>query len=285
MDAEVGEEAAAQGDEGGVAGVAGPCDGDGDVGDEPTVAQDGDPVGEAYRLVDVVGDEQDRGVVDAAELADEVLHTEPGQRVERGERLVEEEKFGLPDQRPCQRDALGLAAGQGGRPGVGMTVEADLGEGPQAGRPGRRPARQPDGHIAEDLRGGDEPGLLEDDRAGGGDEGLSPVGAVEAAEDAQQGRLAAAARPEQGEELAAREGEVQAVEDGAGTEDAAQAPYPYGCGCGCGRGCGRAHRVPPPGPAVRQGMRIRSSPRTRTSAVRPSSPYTRMQTARMSVRA
>ncbi|GAA2773175.1 hypothetical protein GCM10019017_16620 [Streptomyces showdoensis] len=96
-----------------------------------------------------------------------------------------------------------------------------------------------------------------------GDQGLSPVGAVEGAEDAQQGGLPAAARPEQGDELASPDAQFEAVEDGPVTEDPAQAPYAYGVG----------HRAPPPpGPAVRQGMRTRSRPRTSTSAVRPSSP-------------
>ena len=63
------------------------------------------------------------------------VHLDPGQRVQRAERLVEQQQVGLADQRPGQRDPLGLAAGQRQRPGVALLGEADL------RRASRRPAR------------------------------------------------------------------------------------------------------------------------------------------------
>ena len=53
--------------------------------------EDPDPVGERLGLVQVVRAEQDRGVVRAADLADEVLHLELRARVEARRRLVQEQ--------------------------------------------------------------------------------------------------------------------------------------------------------------------------------------------------
>ena len=65
----------------------------------------------------------------APDPGQEVVHLHPGQRVERAERLVEQEQPRPADQGARQGDALALAAGQDGRPVAGR------------GRPGRhRPA-------------------------------------------------------------------------------------------------------------------------------------------------
>lgn len=222
-----------------------------------------DPVGEPYGFVHVVGDEEDGGPVLAAQLSHQVLHPEPGQGVECCERLVEQQQFGFADQGAGEGDALCLAAGEGGGPGIGVPFEADFGQGPQP--VSGAAARQGDRHIGEDLLRGYEAGFPEDDGAGLGDEDLSGVGRVECAQDAQQGRLAASARAEQGDELAPRDVESESVEDGAVAEQAAQSAYPYRCLRGPA-----GHRVAPCG--VRQGISRRSSSRTTTSAVRPSSP-------------
>ena len=81
------------------------------VGDAALV-EDEHAVGEREGLVDVVGDEQDRGLVPPPELDHEVVHLDAGQRVQRAERLVEQQQVGLADQRAGERDALGLAAGE-----------------------------------------------------------------------------------------------------------------------------------------------------------------------------
>ena len=52
----------------------------------------------------------------------------PRQRVERAERLVEQQHAGPADQRARERDALALAARQHGRPVVGPVGEPDIGE-------------------------------------------------------------------------------------------------------------------------------------------------------------
>ena len=76
------------------------------------LVEDEHPVGQRERLVDVVGDEQDRRLVALPELGDEGVHLDPGQRVQRAERLVEQQQVGLADQGAGQRHALRLPAGQ-----------------------------------------------------------------------------------------------------------------------------------------------------------------------------
>lgn len=205
---------------------------------KPAVTQDRDPVGQPYGLVDVVGDQEDGGPVPEAQLTDERLHLQPGQCVERGERLVQQQEFGLTDQGAGKCDALGLSAGEGGRPGPGVAFQADFG---QRSEPVRgAAARQPDRHVGENLLRRDEAGFLEDDGARLGNEYLSLVGGVEGSEDPQQSRLPAAAGPEQCDELSPGDVESEIVQHSPGAEDAAQPSYPYG-----GSGCRIGHRVAP----------------------------------------
>ena len=80
--------------------------------DDLAVAHDQDPVAELERLAEVVGDE-DHGLAHVAVQPDDlVLHVAADQRVEGGERLVEEDQRGVRGQRPPEADALLHAAGQ-----------------------------------------------------------------------------------------------------------------------------------------------------------------------------
>ncbi len=56
----------------------------------------------------------------------ERVHLEPGQRVQRGEGLVEQQQFGLADQGAGERGTLGLTARQGEWPGIEPMGEPDL---------------------------------------------------------------------------------------------------------------------------------------------------------------
>ncbi len=88
-------------------------------------------VGEHDRLVDVVGHEQHGGSVPAAQLAEQAVHLQPRERVERAERLVEQQQLRLAHERPGQCDALRLAARQGDGPGVGVARRARLRRAPR----------------------------------------------------------------------------------------------------------------------------------------------------------
>ena len=56
------------------------------------------------------------------------VHPDAGERVERAERLVEQQQLGLADERPGERGPLRLAARQRLGPVVLVAVEPDLGE-------------------------------------------------------------------------------------------------------------------------------------------------------------
>ena len=74
------------------------------------VLHDPDPVGDADGLGEVVGDEDDGLAQGALQTEELVLHLAPDQRVEGGERLVEEPDVGLDRQRAGDADALLLPA-------------------------------------------------------------------------------------------------------------------------------------------------------------------------------
>ena len=59
---------------------------------QPAVAQHDDAVGERQRLVLVVGDEQRRDVLPLLDAPDLVAHRQPRRRVERRQRLVEQQR-------------------------------------------------------------------------------------------------------------------------------------------------------------------------------------------------
>ena len=73
---------------------------------------DDDLVGHDQRLALVVGDVDGGDAEFALDAAEFELHLLAQFAVERGERLVEEQKVGLEDQRARDRDALLLPAGQ-----------------------------------------------------------------------------------------------------------------------------------------------------------------------------
>ena len=86
---------------------------------------DDDAVAHVDRLVDVVGDEQHRRAARFPEAQHLVLHAHAREGVERAERLVEQQHLRVIDQRAGERDALGHAAGEMVRVGVGEGFQAD----------------------------------------------------------------------------------------------------------------------------------------------------------------
>ncbi len=203
-------------------------DGDRDVGDHSarTRRHHDDAVGNEDRLGDAVGDHHDRrgrSLPQPEELEVEAL---AGQRIERAERLVEQEHVRLERERTCEGDPLARATRELGRPRrddrrvepdeIGQAVEAfppapgvPAGELERVGDVGgRRPPRQ-------------QPRLLEyetDPRVGALDHhAIEARGATdrseEARDDAEEGRFSAAVGPDEGHDPTARDREVQAVED------------------------------------------------------------------------
>ena len=79
---------------------------------DPPLVHHGDDVGDAQRLLLVVGDEDGGDALRREDLARLLAHLLAQARVEVGERLVEQDRARLGDQGPRQGDALLLAAGE-----------------------------------------------------------------------------------------------------------------------------------------------------------------------------
>ena len=175
------------------------------------------------------------------------------ERIERAERLVEEEDGGLERQRAGERDPLGGPARQLGRARVGHgRVEAD--ELDQRRDARRAALGRPAGELERigDVVGGRAPRqetrFLEDQpdaRIGPDDrrsveQGLAAGRFEQAGDDAQERRLAAAVRADERDDPAARDGQVDAVEDreraaGPGREGEGQVLEVDAAGAGRGR--------------------------------------------------
>ncbi len=205
------------------------------------------------------------------------------ERIERAEGFVEEEDGGLERQRPGERDPLGGPARQLGGPRVGHgRVEAD--ELDQR-RDARRPALgRPAGELERigDVVGGRAPGqetrFLEDQpdaRIGPDDrrsieQGLAAGRFEQAGDDAQERRLAAAVRADERDDPAARDGQVDAVEDreraaGPGREGERQVPEVDARRCGSGsrsRSCAAAFSAQGPQERAPSPDRAPGMPRT-----------------------
>ena len=120
---------------------------DGDVGDDAARSRrhDDDPVGDEDRLGDAVGDQHDRrggALPEPQQLEVEAL---AAQRVERAERLVEQQDLGLEREGAGERDPLARAAGQLGRavaddPGIERDEVDRARRGAAARRSGGQPA-------------------------------------------------------------------------------------------------------------------------------------------------
>ena len=103
----------------------------------------GDPVAEVERLLDVVGDEDDRPRLRRQRRHQPFLHLGPGDRVEGGERLVEGEHRLLGEQRAQEGDALPHPARELGGPRPLEAAEPEAGEALAPPARGPAPRRRP----------------------------------------------------------------------------------------------------------------------------------------------
>src|SRR5207248_3998293 len=92
--------------------------------DDLAAAEHCDAVGEALGLVEVVRREHDR-LAEAAERAQCLPGLAAGVGVEAGRRLVEEDQFGVADEREAEVEAAALAAGEAANYLVSLVTEPD----------------------------------------------------------------------------------------------------------------------------------------------------------------
>ena len=86
---------------------------------------DDDAIAHVDGFVNVVGDQQHRRAARLPEAKDFVLHAHASESVESAERFIKEQNFWMIDQRAGESDALGHAAGEMMRKGIGECFEAD----------------------------------------------------------------------------------------------------------------------------------------------------------------
>jgi len=219
---------------------------------DPSVIHDDDAVGDLQRFFLIMGHE-DAGDVDfVVQPAQPPPQFLPYARIERPEWFVEQQHARLDGKRAGERDALPLPAGQLMRKAVGQPVELhefqqriDLARNRRVGQPlAARTHTEAEGDVLEDAHVSEQRVMLKDeadvalagmhagrvvavkgDRAG--------VRRLEAGDDTEQRRLAGAGRPEQRQQLAGVDLEVDAVDGDkiaealgdAGQLDAHAAPF------------------------------------------------------------
>ena len=202
--------------------------GRGAVGDHPPAVQDGDPVGQAVRLLQVLGGQQHRHPL-RGQLGHDLPHRLAAARVQAGGGLVQEDHRGPDDQAGGQVQAPAHAARPGlHRPAAGLgQVEAlqQLGR-PAAGR-GAGQAGQAAHHAQvllaglEVVHGRELAGEADAaaDLAAVGDDveaghpGPAGVGPGQGGQDAHGGGLAGPVGAEQGEHAALGHGQVDPGQD------------------------------------------------------------------------
>jgi hypothetical protein len=193
--------------------------------DDLAVVDDADPVGHLLGFLDIVGS-QDDGHAPLPQSAHHFPHVAAQLHVHAGSRLVQEQDFGLVRQRLGNQHAPLHAAGQRHHLGVPFVPKRQRTQDVlDVGRIGWQPEqaaaegdRSPHGfeHVGEQfLR--DQADLaprraIVAHHVVAGGEHRAFAGRDQPANDADQGRLARAVRPEQGEDLALADVQVDALE-------------------------------------------------------------------------
>ncbi len=202
---------------------------------DTTAIEHGDAVAGAADDVHLMGDEHDGDAELAVDLAQQVKHGARRLRVERARRLVAEQHLRLAGERPCDADALLLAAGKLAGIFVGVLGEPDAGEQRRHALGDLDLAKltgefQRIGDIAGDGARTQQVEMLEDhaDRAAklaqalalgvrhphAAYEDLAARRALQKVDEAHQRRLAGPGGADDAEDLALGDREVDAVERG-----------------------------------------------------------------------
>jgi len=197
------------------------------VGHDPPLGQDEDAVGQLLGLGQVVGGEQDGGVLQVGQAVHQVVEVPPRPWVEPGGRLVEEQQLGPAHQADGDVQAAALPPGQGGEPLAGLLGEPHrleqrvdvagsrpLGRGVGgvvAAEVGQEVAHPPAPVVAPGLQDHADPGpppLVAPGRVDAEHADLAGRAHPEPLQDLDGGGLAGAVRPEQRDHLAAADVEV-----------------------------------------------------------------------------
>ena len=210
-----------------VGGVLVDLGGQADLLQDPLV-HDGDPVGHSHRLDLVVGDVDGGGLVLDVDVLQLGAHLLAQLGIERAHRLVHQQGLGPAHQRPPDRDALHVAAGQRRGSLAEQPIDAqrlgNLAHPPIDDAPAlvRGAQRESDVLVDGQVRIEGEQLEYEGDIAIGRlpvlhrlpvDQDLAAVDVLQAGNGPQCGGLAAARRAQQHEELAMADFEVELADD------------------------------------------------------------------------
>src|SRR3984957_10600404 len=191
------------------------------------VAHHEDTVGERDGLVDVMRHQQHARPVLGDQFTHQIMHADARQRIERREGLVQQQKLWFLHQGPRQRDALSLSAGQIARPVVETIAKSDLGE--RGGNPrigvGCSEAQR---NVAPKRIPRQQARFLKYHRRPPRRHDASALDRIETGERPQQRGLAAAAFPEQGDEFAAFDPQVEIADDNAVSIGATEIAHHHG---------------------------------------------------------
>ena len=175
-------------------------------------------------LVHVVGDQQGGEAAGLPEPQQLSLQGDTGQRVELAQRLVQQQQRRLVHQRTGQRRPLGHAAGElvGMRPAQRRSGQPVRAQSSTRGSSLRKMPRasRPSATFRQTVRQGNSVGSWKTSaRSGSGavtcrppDPDRTRGGLLQPGDDPQQGRLAAAARSQQGDERPRRDGEADLLQ-------------------------------------------------------------------------
>ena len=221
------------------------------LGHEAAVVEDPDAITDSFDVVEDVRAHEDRAR--AAQAADQLQHVAPSSRVERADRLVEEEDGWPREHRLPDPEALAHSARVGADPAVRRIDQADRlqylfharaqGRAVEPVQPAHECQQFAPGHPAVVARVLVEraDALGEGAAAGRGvdprDSGAARRGPGEARQEAEGGGLPRAVRPEKAEDAAGRDVEIEVIERDV---EPVALREPAGADL-AGRGCGGGH--------------------------------------------
>jgi len=203
------------------------------LGDDLAVVENGDPVGQLVRLVELLRGQEDRDTV-RHELADGLPHHAAASRVEAGGRLVEEDDARVADQGHRKIEPALHAAGVGRRGLFGRVGQVELVEQPSGAPSAFGPAQVVQVRHQQQVLLAGEQLVDRGELTGNSDRGpyrrrvaghvvacdahLAAVGVDQRGHDLHGGGLAGAVRTQQRERCSRADLQVDAVKDGLAAE-------------------------------------------------------------------
>jgi hypothetical protein len=198
---------------------------------DPALAHHQDTVGKRDRLVDVMRDQQDTGPMGRHQFTDERVHADAGQRIQRGKGFVEQQKFRLLNQRPSQRHALRLSAGEVAWPVVQSLAEPHFGERSRGSFACVRRLKA-QRYVAPETVPRHQAMFLENDGGTARRRDATTVDRIKPGQRPQQRGLATSALAKQHDKLAAFDAQIEVLDDDPAAIGAAQIGHHDGRGGG-----------------------------------------------------